>query len=98
MSSAAVSVKRKANREYAPLFTNRHPFLYSSSHIETPRTKADIVGYSDDNETQKKLRPVNTRLNATMIDRIVNGHRLPLAPAQAISKIPTIPASKYDHE
>ena len=78
---AAVEEKRKADGKYVP-------FLTSSSRVEIPRTKADIVGYSDD-QAPKKLKSTNTRLDA-MIDRIVNRPQLASVAAQAISKNPVI--------
>ena len=65
------------------------------SHVETQRN--DLVCSSDDDgEVREKLKPTDTRLNAPIIDRIVNGSRLPPAPTQAIFKIPVICVSNFD--
>ena len=57
VSDSIVGQKRKADGKYVSLFTNRSPSLASPSWTKKPRTKADIVGYNDD-ETQGTLKPV----------------------------------------
>ena len=69
---------------------------YSSSDHRIHMLKRIVQSSSEDDEAIEKLKPANTRLNAAMIDRIVNRPRLPPAPAQAISEIPVILASKLN--
>ena len=83
VNEVTVGEKRKADGKYAPVFNKRSPLMTSAS-----RTKADIVGYSDD-QAPKKLKSTNTRLDA-MIDRIVNRPQLASVAAHAISKNPVI--------
>ena len=83
-----VGEKRKADGMYAPIFNKQSPLTTSAS-----RTKADIIGYSDD-QASKKLRSPNTRLDA-MIDRIVNRPQLASVAAHAISKNPVIHDNSY---
>ena len=82
-------------KEQTSLLGNRSPFVAMTPVVKEHWTKEDIVGFSDD-ETPKKLKPINTRLNAAMIGRIANQPRLPPAPTQAISEIPVIPVSNLD--
>ena len=89
MNEVTVGEKRKADGKYARVFNKRSPLMTSAS-----RTKADIVGYSDD-QASKKLKSTNTRLDA-MIDRIVNRPRLASVAAHAISKNPVIRVNNSD--
>ena len=89
MNEVTVGEKRKADGKYARVFNKRSPLMTSAS-----RTKADIVGYSDD-QAPKKLKSTNTRLDA-MIDRIVNRPQLASVAAHAISKNPVIRVNNSD--
>ena len=89
VNEVTVGEKRKADGKYARVFNKRSPLMTSAS-----RTKADIVGYSDD-QASKKLKSTNTRLDA-MIDRIVNRPRLASVAAHAISKNPVIRVNNSD--
>ena len=68
-------------KEETSLVGDRSPFKVKPMSVKRQCNKVDILGLSDD-ETLKKLKPVNSKVDAALIDRIINRSRLP--PTQTI--------------
>ena len=99
LHEVCVGQKTKAHGEYNPFSANRFPSIVMPPSCKRPRTKGDIVGYSDDDETQEKSKFDGARKAKTLaiLDRIVNSPQKSI-PSHVISKIPVIPSGVVENE
>ena len=90
----AVCVGRKRKVD-TPLSVNRASSMVIPPSTKRPRTKGDIVGYSDDESEEKAKFDVRKADTPAILDSIVNSPRKPSPMSLAsrvISKIPVLPS------